>query len=75
MCSKDAGGGAQAHLIEADDGYSYVVKFLNNPQGHRILTNEFIASQLMQAMALSTPVIALITLIFYSLRRKVAATC
>jgi|ERR1035437_4560518 hypothetical protein len=55
-------GGAQAHLIEADDGYTYVVKFLNNPQGHRILTNEFIASQLMQAMALSTPVIALITL-------------
>jgi hypothetical protein len=55
-------GSAQAHLIEADDGHEYVVKFLNNPQGHRILTNEFIASHLMKAMGLSTPVIATITL-------------
>ena len=55
-------GSAQAHLMEADDGHEYVVKFLNNPQGHRILPNELIASQLMKAMALSTPEIAIITL-------------
>ena len=24
-------GGAQAHLLECDDGCFYVVKFLNNP--------------------------------------------
>ena len=54
-------GGAQAHLIEADDGHQYVVKFFNNPQGHRILANEFIASHLMKAMGLSTPEIASIT--------------
>jgi hypothetical protein len=34
-------GGAQAHLIEADDGHFYVVKFRNNPQGRRILVNEW----------------------------------
>src|SRR6266566_3757200 len=37
-------GGAQAHLLEASDGHSYVVKFHNNPQHRRILVNEWIAS-------------------------------
>jgi hypothetical protein len=37
-------GGAQAHLIEADDGRFYVVKFQNNPQHRRILINEWIAT-------------------------------
>jgi hypothetical protein len=37
-------GGAQAHLLEADDGRWYEVKFLNNPQGSRILVNELVAS-------------------------------
>ena len=36
-------GGAQAHLLEADDGRWYVVKFLENPQHRRILVNEWIA--------------------------------
>jgi hypothetical protein len=37
-------GGAQSHLLEADDGGFYVVKFQNNPQHRRILVNEWIAS-------------------------------
>ena len=37
-------GGAQAHLLECDDGHFYVVKFRNNPQHRRILINEWIAS-------------------------------
>ena len=37
-------GGAQSHLLEADDGHCYVVKFRNNPQHRRILVNELVAS-------------------------------
>ena len=37
-------GGAQAHLLEADDGHWYVVKFRNNPQHRRILVNELLCS-------------------------------
>ena len=33
-------GGAQAHLMRADDGHFYVVKFQNNPQRLRVLANE-----------------------------------
>ena len=36
-------GGAQAHLLLADNGRYYVVKFKNNPQHRRILVNEWIA--------------------------------
>ena len=32
-------GGAQSHLLQADDGNYYVVKFRNNPQHRRILSN------------------------------------
>src|ERR1017187_3477321 len=51
-------GGAQAHLIEASDGHSYVVKFLNNPQHRRILVNEWIASTSLNYLGLSTPEVA-----------------
>src|ERR1039458_10482114 len=40
-------GGAQSHLMEADDGQWYVVKFRNNPQHHRVLVNELLASRLL----------------------------
>jgi hypothetical protein len=59
-CIRKLRGGTQAHLLETDDG-AYVVKFFNNPQGHRILTNEFISSFLMQAFGLTAPGIALVT--------------
>jgi hypothetical protein len=48
-------GGAQAHLLQCDDGHFYVVKFRNNPQHRRILVNEWIASALLQYLEISTP--------------------
>jgi hypothetical protein len=56
-------GSAQAHLLECDDGFFYVVKFSNNPQGgRRILSNEFISSLLMKRLGIHTPEIAVVNL-------------
>src|SRR6185436_9479504 len=48
-------GGAQAHLLEADDGHWYVVKFRNNPQHRRILVNELIASVFLEYLKIASP--------------------
>jgi len=48
-------GGAQSHLIQASDGYHYVVKFRNNPQHRRILVNELIAAEILAYLQISTP--------------------
>lgn len=48
-------GGAQAHLLEADDGHYYVVKFRNNPQHRRILINELIAGAFLDYLQITTP--------------------
>jgi hypothetical protein len=53
-------GGAQAHLLEADDGRHYVVKFLENPQHRRILVNEWIATGLLKYLGISCPDVRLI---------------
>src|SRR5215208_315216 len=53
-------GGAQSHLLEADDGHAYVVKFRNNPQHRRILINELLASVLLDYLKISTPEVALL---------------
>jgi hypothetical protein len=53
-------GGAQAHLLEADDGAFYVVKFQNNPQHRRILVNEWIAAVLLEYLQIPTPGAALV---------------
>ncbi len=45
-------GGAQAHLLEAEDGHFYVVKFSNNPQHRRVLVNEWIASVFLKYLGL-----------------------
>lgn len=55
-------GGAQAHLIEADDGYFYVVKFKNNPQHLRVLSNELIAGVFLRYLQITTPETALVRL-------------
>lgn len=55
-------GGAQAHLLECDDGHSYVVKFRNNPQHRRILVNEWIASVFLSYLQISTPETAIVNL-------------
>src|ERR1700736_6545620 len=55
-------GGAQAHLLECDDGHYYVVKFRNNPQHRRILVNEWIASVFLNYLHISTPETAMVNL-------------
>lgn len=46
-------GASQPLLLRADDGGYYVVKFVNNPQHPRILSNEMFATRL--ALALDLP--------------------
>jgi hypothetical protein len=53
-------GGAQAHLLEADDGHWYVVKFRNNPQHRRVLVNETVASVILDYLQVSVPETAII---------------
>lgn len=48
-------GGAQSHLLEADDANYYVVKFQNNPQHRRILINEAIAASILSHLQISAP--------------------
>ncbi|MFN0166861.1 MAG: HipA family kinase [Bryobacteraceae bacterium] len=48
-------GGAQAHLVEADDGHFYVVKFLNNAQHRRVVVNELVCSMFLQFLDISIP--------------------
>ena len=53
-------GGAQAHLLEAEDDKFYIVKFTNNPQSRRILINEWIASAILKYLEIAHPDVALI---------------
>ena len=53
-------GGAQSHLLEADDGNWYVVKFRNNPQHRRILVNERLSATLLDYLKIAIPETALI---------------
>jgi hypothetical protein len=53
-------GGAQSHLLEAEDGQFYIVKFQNNPQHRRILVNELVAVVLLEYLQISVPECALI---------------
>jgi hypothetical protein len=55
-------GGAQSHLLEADDGHWYVVKFRNNPQHRRILVNELLSSAFLDYLKITTPETALVEL-------------
>ena len=54
-------GGAQSHLLEADDGNYYVVKFLNNPQHRRVLINELVASCFLRYLQIATQEAAIIS--------------
>ena len=53
-------GGAQAHLMRAEDGHYYVVKFQNNPQHLRVLANELLATRLAERVGLPVPVTELV---------------
>jgi hypothetical protein len=55
-------GGAQAHLLEGEDGAFYIVKFVNNPQHRRILINEWLASAFLRYLQIHVPETALVEL-------------
>src|ERR1700759_1799226 len=55
-------GGSQSHLLEADDGCWYVVKFRNNPQHRRILVNELLCAQFLDYLKITAPQTALVEL-------------
>ena len=48
-------GGAQSHLLTANDGQAYVVKFANNPQSLRVLANEWLGCSIGRALGLTIP--------------------
>ncbi len=48
-------GGAQSHLVAADDGNCYVVKLKQNAQHRRILVNEWVAGTLLRYLQIPTP--------------------
>ncbi len=48
-------GGAQSKLMMGADGKLWVVKFQNNPQGMRVLANEWMATRLAEAIGLPVP--------------------
>src|SRR3984957_14174380 len=48
-------GGAQSHLMRCADEEDYVVKFVNNPQGSRVLANELLGTRLAARLGLPTP--------------------
>src|ERR1700727_785702 len=50
-------GGAQSHLMRADDDHFYVTKFRNNPQHLRVLANEFLASRMGLLLGLPMPTV------------------
>jgi len=53
-------GGAQAHLMRCSDGSCYVVKFVNNPQGAKILANEALCGLIAEQLYLPTPPFAIV---------------
>lgn len=63
-------GGAQAHLMQADDGHYYVVKFRNNPQHRRVLINELVAGVFLEYLGLSSPPMRIISVSEEFLRRN-----
>jgi hypothetical protein len=48
-------GGSQPILVEASDGFFYVVKFLNNFQGPNLLFNEAIGTEIFRLAGLAVP--------------------
>jgi hypothetical protein len=55
-------GGAQAHLVLAEDGHHYVVKAKQNPQHRRVLVNEWVSSILLDYLRIPSPKVEMIRL-------------
>lgn len=60
---KDVGrlrGSTEPHLMRADDGAQYVVKFGTNPFGPRVLVDEYLCYRLARGLTLTTPDAAIV---------------
>lgn len=55
-------GGAGAHLIEADDGFRYTLKTVDNDQHPRVLVNEYLGTRLAHWLGLPVASMALVRL-------------
>lgn len=55
-------GGSQSLLVHDRKGNAYVAKCIGNPQGTRTLINEWIVSQLLQYLRVSTPGVHLLNI-------------
>lgn len=53
-------GGSQSHMLRCSDGYDYIVKFQNNPQGKRILANDLLGTLLAKSMKLPAADVAVV---------------
>jgi hypothetical protein len=49
-------GVTKPYYIACDDGEIYAVKFKQNPEGARVLANEFVCAELAQKLYLTTPI-------------------
>src|SRR5213078_1050474 len=47
--------GAHSHVLTANDGHAYVVKFANNPHSLRVLVNEWLGCSIGRALGLTIP--------------------
>jgi len=48
-------GGSQPIMVEASDGFTYVLKFSNNPQGRSVSFNEAMGTELYRVVGLPVP--------------------
>jgi hypothetical protein len=55
-------GHSQSFLVRGSDEASYVAKFANNPMGNRTLINECVANNLLTALGVKTPDLAILHL-------------
>ncbi|HSY31278.1 MAG TPA: HipA family kinase [Verrucomicrobiae bacterium] len=46
------GGASKGHMCECSDGYNYIVKFQNNPEGNRTLANDLLGTLLARYLGL-----------------------
>src|SRR5450755_4208634 len=53
-------GHSHSFLVRGSDEASYVAKFANNPMGNRTLINECVASNLLTALGVKTPDLAIL---------------
>jgi len=54
------GGGSRAQLVQGSDGKYYIVKLIGNPQGTRILGNEFVTGKLAAILDAPCPLVCAI---------------